>query len=121
LARMTPALIVLRTNVKPDMSVSEFVCAPDAAMLARCQTQSVKVPPAKHKLIVSGDINSAVPGLLPTPTLLNVIGVATSESRIPSMNPALLILTEYACEKDPYQAKFPLSIFITPPPVQVKS
>ena len=60
-------------------------------------------------------------GLLPTPTLLKVIGEATSESRIASTKPLLLTLTEYACEAERYQAILHLSISSTPPPVQVKS
>jgi hypothetical protein len=47
----------------------------------------VKVPPAKQYVIVRGLVTRAVVGLFPTPTLLNIIGVAISDRRIASTNP----------------------------------
>ena len=95
-ALITPALIVFLIKVNPAQSDKVFVCAPEAAIETLCQTQSVNVPPAKQKDIVKGDINKAVVGLFPTPTFVNVIAVATSESIIPSIKELLLTFTEYA-------------------------
>lgn len=44
--RIVFARIVSLTNVNQSISVSTFMCAPDAAMDTRAHTQSVKVPPA---------------------------------------------------------------------------
>ena len=95
-ALITPATILSLTKVNPAQSDKVFVCAPEAAIEALSQTQSVNVPPAKQKVIVSGDINRAVVGLFPTPTFEKVIAVATSESNIPSIKVLLLTFTEYA-------------------------
>ena len=103
-ALITPATILFLTKISPSQSDKVFVCAPEADIEALSHTQSVKVPPAKQKVIVSGDINRAVVGLFPTPTFEKVIAVATSDRNIPSINDELLMLTEYACEQDKYQA-----------------
>ena len=95
-ALITPALIVSLIKVNPAQSAKVFVCAPEAAIETLCHTQSVKIPPAKQKVIVSGDINRAVVGLFPTPTFEKIIAVATSESNIPSIKVLLLTFTEYA-------------------------
>ena len=95
-ALITPATILSLTKVNPAQPDKVFVCAPEAAIEALSHTQSVKVPPAKQKVIVSGDINRAVVGLFPTPTFEKVIAVATSESNIPSIKVLLLTFTEYA-------------------------
>ena len=95
-ALITPATILSLTKVNPEQSDKVFVCAPEAAIEALSHTQSVKIPPAKQKVIVSGDINRAVVGLFPTPTFEKVIAVATSESNIPSIKVLLLTFTEYA-------------------------
>ena len=83
--------------------------------------QSVKVPPAKQRVIIRGWVIRAVVGLFPTPTLVNVIGDATSDKLIASMKQLLLTLQEYAWDTLRYQAKLPLSMASTPPPVVVKS
>ena len=95
-ALITPATILSLIKVNPAQSDKVFVCAPEAAIEALSQTQSVNVPPAKQKVIVSGDINRAVVGLFPTPTFEKVIAVATSESNMPSIKALLLTFTEYA-------------------------
>ena len=93
---ITPALTVSLTKEKPAQSDKVLVCAPQAAIVALCHTQSVNVPPAKQKDIVKGDINKAVVGLFPTPTFEKVIAVATSDRNIPSIKALLLTFTEYA-------------------------
>ena len=95
-ALITPATILSLTKVNPAQSDKVFVCAPEAAIEALSHTQSVKVPPAKQKVMVSGDISSGVVGLLPTPTFVNIIAVATSESDMPSIKMLFDTFTEYA-------------------------
>jgi hypothetical protein len=91
---ITPAAVLFLTNVNPEQSVRVFVCAPAVAIVVISQVQSVKVPPAKHSVIVKGDTNKAVVGLFPTPTFVMVIAVATSDNKMPSIKPLFVTLTE---------------------------
>jgi hypothetical protein len=90
------ALTVLFTKLNQSISDMVRVCAQLAAIETLDRTQSVKVQPAKQRLIVNGDTSNAVVGLFHTHTLEKVIAVAISESNIASTKQLFDTFTEYA-------------------------